>query len=138
MDFLLSWNGLLYNGPALCLLAYFLWVRPGLGTVVAGLAGGRVLGPLAGFDQWIPFSVHMTLVGTAVLARVPAADGPIGLDPVLVAGALVVGLQTSYVYLAVWAAPTPWGTGLLVGVGLAGLQRLGLSILAAARPSGAS
>ena len=137
MDFLLSWNGLLYNGPALCLLAYLLWVRPAVGIVVAGLAGVRVLGPVAGLDQWIPFSVHMTLVGVAALARA-SADGPIGLDPALVAGALVVGLQTSYVYLTVWAAPTPWGTGLLVGVGLAGLQRLGLSILAAARPSGAS
>ena len=137
MDFLLSWNGLLYNAPALCLLAYLLWVRPAVGIVVAGLAGVRVLGPVAGLDQWIPFSVHMTLVGVAALAWA-TADGPIGLDPVLVAGALVVGLQASYVYLAVWAAPTPWGTGLLVGVGLAGLQRLGLSILAAARPSGAS
>ena len=137
MDFLLSWNGLLYNAPALCLLAYLLWVRPAVGIVVAGLAGVRVLGPVAGLDQWIPFSVHMTLVGVAALAWA-TADGPIGLDPVLVAGALVVGLQTSYVYLTVWAAPTPWGTGLLVGVGLAGLQRLGLSILAAARPSGAS
>ena len=137
MDFLLSWNGLLYNAPALCLLAYLLWVRPAVGIVVAGLAGVRVLGPVAGLDQWIPFSVHMTLVGVAALAWA-SADGPIGLDPVLVAGALIVGLQTSYVYLTVWAAPTPWGTGLLVGVGLAGLQRLGLSILAAARPSGAS
>jgi hypothetical protein len=137
MDFLLSWNGLLYNGPALCLLAYLLWLRPAVGTVVAGLAGLRVLGPIAGLDQWIPFSVHMTLVGVAALAWA-SADGPIGLDPTLVAGALVVGLQASYVYLAVWAAPTPWGTGLLVGVGLAGLQRLGLSILAAAAPSGVS
>ena len=134
MDFLLSWHGLLYNGPALCLLAYLLWVRPAVGIVVAGLAGVRVLGPVAGLDQWIPFSVHMTLVGVAALAWA-SADGPIGLDPVLVAGALIVGLQTSYVYLTVWAAPTPWGTGLLVGVGLAALQRLALSVQSALSPS---
>lgn len=136
MDFLLSWHGLLYNGPALLLLAYLLWVHPAMGTIVAGLAGLRVLGPIAGLAQWIPFSVHMTLVGAAALAAVPSPNAPFDWHPTLGIGALAVGLMTAYVYLGVWGAPRPWGVGLLVGLGLGGLQRLVSSVFVAEAPNG--
>jgi hypothetical protein len=138
MDFLLSWHGLLYNGPALLLLAYLLWVHPAMGIIVAGLAGLRVLGPIAGLAQWIPFSVHMTLVGAAALAAVPSPNASFDWDRPLGLGAIGVGLLTAYVYLGVWDAPRPWGIGLLVGLGLGGLQQLVSGGLVAEAPTGSA
>lgn len=97
MEFFLS----IYNVPALVLLAYLCWVRPVEGTIVALLAGLRVLGPIAGIEQWIPFSVHMTLVGVSLIP----SRRPGGQNPLLIGGALGVGLFTSYFYLLLWNEP---------------------------------
>ncbi len=45
MEFLLTTQGLLYNGPALILLAYLILSRPLTGAVVALLAAVRVFAP---------------------------------------------------------------------------------------------
>ena len=68
MDFLTSPEGILYNAPALALLAVLLWRRPLLGTVVAVFAGLRVGGPIVFGQEMIPFSVHITLGVAAAFA----------------------------------------------------------------------
>jgi hypothetical protein len=68
MDFLLSTHGLLYDAPALLLLALLLWKRPWVGVVMAVRAGLRGLPPLAGGPMIVPVSVHAALAFAAMFA----------------------------------------------------------------------
>lgn len=125
MDFFLSPSGLIYNLPALGLLAFLLWARPLEGALVAALAGVRVLGPHLGVGQWIPFSVHMTL---AVVAATAYRPGRISSTWILFAGAVVVALMTTHFYVSIWDRPTVYWQGTLAGLvlrGAFGLLQLG-------------
>lgn len=68
MDFLLSPQGVIYNAPAIVLLALLVWKRPIVGCIVAVCAWWRVLWPLMGGGVVISFSVHAMLAVTMMFA----------------------------------------------------------------------
>ena len=119
MDVLTSPEGILYNAPALALLAVLLWRRPLLGAVVAILAGLRLGGPILLGQELIPFSVHGVLAVSAALAwNLEDVKGSIFL---FVAG---VALLYFVEYSIGWLIHLPpenveLGKGFLVGMALA-------------------
>lgn len=107
MDYIWTLDGLLYNGPAVLVLAWLLVRRPVAGLLLAGLIYERVV-LQTGF-----FSGHAA-VGMAALLALPGWER--------VAGACLVGF-TAWYYFGLWNEPTTFYCGLALG-GIIGLFAL--------------
>ncbi|PSQ95983.1 MAG: hypothetical protein BRD55_08000 [Bacteroidetes bacterium SW_9_63_38] len=108
MTFAYSLDGILYNLPALLVLAYLLWRRPVLGAVLVGAVWARVI------EQAIPFSMHAVVAGVAMTAL----NG----WRMAIGGVLV--LYTAWWYLLQWHAPHSFWMGLGVGVAVGIIARI--------------
>ena len=111
MDYLWTTGGLLYNGPALLVLAWVVVRRPEAGVPLVAIAYLRVVaGALA-------FSGHAAVAMAAVVA-LPRWERLMG---------AALGLFTAWYYLGAWAAPAPFSAGLVVGTGI-GMFSLGVRL----------
>ena len=111
MDYLWTANGLIYNGPALLVLAWVVVRRPEAGLLLVAVAYLRVVAGV------LDFSGHAA-VAMAAFVALPRWERTMG--PVL-------GLFTAWYYLGAWAAPAPFSAGLVVGTGI-GLFSLGVRL----------
>jgi len=112
MDFLLSLEGVIYNAPALLILALLLWKRPYIGGVMVVLAFFRVGWPILGGGELVSFSVHGALVFTTMFAW--RRDDWIG-------NALLVAAGVGMLLFMNWAIGTalPESAAQDVGMGIA-------------------
>ncbi len=101
----------MYHSLPLCLLAYLVWRRPVVGTIVGALEGVWLLWPLYGLPELLSFNVHLTLALTCLFAwRGDDIRHSVGLA---LGGAAVLGLPY---YAPPGASGVGGPTAVLMGV----------------------